>query len=211
MKTAVIIGSTGLVGKELVDLLINDHRYSKLVLLVRSAFNHSNPKVQVQQFDFDKPDASLVVGDELFCCLGTTIKKAGSKDNFVKVDYDYVTSISKIALHNGIKKIAVVSAMGANQHSSVFYNQTKGKMEVALKNIGFDVCVIVRPSLLLGNRTEFRFGEQIGKYAMLAFSFLIPLKYKAINAHQVAKAMIVKLNSAITGFTVVENDDLLSV
>ena len=146
----------------------------------------------------------------MFCCLGTTIKTAGSKEAFRKVDLDYVVNVAKAAKENGVNHFAVVSAMGADKNSNIFYNKTKGEMEDAIKTIGFNSTYIIRPSLLLGDRKEFRFGELLGKFIMITLSFLIPKKYRAIYDVQVALAMIHFMNQAENGFFVKENDELLN-
>ena len=211
MKTAIIIGATGLIGTELTKQLLKDSRYSVILLLGRNKTVLDHPKLKHVALDFDHPDASMIKGDELFCCLGTTIKTAGSKEVFYKVDHDYVVNTATLARHNGIARIAVVSAMGADSNSSVFYTKTKGDMELAVSALAFEACYIVRPSMLLGNRKEFRLGETIGKWIMIPFSFLIPKKYKAIKDSQVAKSMIHFMNSSLKGNHFIENDTMLNL
>lgn len=209
MKTAIVIGATGLIGKALTAELINSDTYANIVLLVRKTSGVQHPKIKELVFNYDQPDASLLKGDDLFCCLGTTIKTAGSQEAFKKVDLDYVISIAKLARQNGIAQIAVVSAMGANPTSGIFYNRVKGQMEEQLKTLGFNACFVFRPSMLLGKRQEFRLGERIGKVMMKLFAVCIPKKYKAIHDYQVARAMIESLNSKSTGFHIIENDRML--
>lgn len=209
MKTAIIVGATGLIGKELCRQLLADERYEKVKLLVRKHQELTHPKIEELIIDFNALDALSIIGDELYCCLGTTIKTAGSKEAFYKVDYEYVVQVSKQALKAGVKKLVVVSAMGADKKSSVFYNKVKGEMEEAISQLDFENTIIVRPSMLLGNRSEFRLGELIGKKVMRALSFLIPAKYKAIHDYQVAKAMILQANTNLKQFVIVENQDML--
>lgn len=209
MKTAIIVGATGLVGKELCKQLLADERYDKVKLLVRKSQTVTHPKIEEVIIDFNDLKALNITGDELYCCLGTTIKTAGSKEAFYKVDFEYVVQIAKKALNGGVKQVVVVSAMGANKNSSVFYNKVKGEMEEAVSQLGFQTCVIVRPSMLLGNRTEFRLAELIGKKVMTVLSFLIPAKYKAIHDYQVANAMIYNCNNSQQGLLIVENQDML--
>lgn len=211
MKKAIIIGASGLIGKALTTELLNDIRYSEIILLVRKPLELSHQKLKQVVFNFEAPDSSVLNADELFCCLGTTIKTAGSKEAFYKVDYHYVVNTAKAARANGVKKMEVISSMGADKNSSIFYSKVKGEMEDALSALGFDELVIVHPSLLLGNRTEFRLGETISKWLMIGLAFLIPKKYKAIKDTQVAKAMIHYMNLNITGKVVIENDALLDV
>jgi uncharacterized protein YbjT (DUF2867 family) len=210
MKTAIVLGATGLIGKKVTEYLLKDDAYSTVIILVRKTLNINHPKLKQHIFNYDEIDNTLLKGDDLFCCLGTTIKTAGSKDAFRKVDLDYVVNVAKAAKENGINHFAVVSSMGADKHSNIFYNKTKGEMEEAIKSIGFDSTYIIRPSLLLGNRKEFRVGELIVKFFMISLSFLIPKKYRAIYDVQVALAMIHFMNQTERGFFVKENDELLN-
>lgn len=208
-KTALIIGASGLIGKQLVQQLLEDDRYEKVTALVRKPLDIRHEKLDQTRYDFDWPNADLAIGDELFCCLGTTIKKAGSQAAFRKVDYDCIVETAKIALGNGTKKIAVVSSIGADKDSSIFYNKVKGETEEALRKLNYDACYILRPSLLMGAREELRMGELVGKLFMTAFSFAVPKKYKGIEGKQVAKAMIGVMHSDRTGFQILESDELL--
>ena len=208
MKTALVIGATGLIGRQLVELLLADSRYITVIALARKPLTLKHSKLKNIQFDFDNPDELRVQGDELFCCLGTTIKKAGSQQAFYKVDYEYTLLSAQLAYKNGTKRITLVSSMGADKNARIFYNRTKGAIEEAIAAIGFEATFIVRPSLLLGSRTEFRLGEVIAKTLMKVFDFAIPRKYRAIDAAQVARAMIVLMNSGKRGLNVIESDGL---
>jgi len=210
MKTAIVLGATGLIGKKVTEHLLKNDSYSTVIILVRKPLNINHPKLKQHIFNYDAIDKTLLKGNDLFCCLGTTIKTAGSKEAFRKVDLDYVVNVAKAAKENGINHFAVVSAMGANKNSTVFYNQIKGEMEEAIKSIGFDSTYVIRPSLLLGDRKEFRFGELIGKFFMITLSFLIPKKYRAIYDVQVALSTIHFMNQNERGFFVKENDELLN-
>jgi uncharacterized protein YbjT (DUF2867 family) len=210
MKTAIVLGATGLIGKKVTEHLLKNEAYSTVIILVRKPLNINHPKLKQHIFNYDAIDKTLLKGDDLFCCLGTTIKTAGSKEAFRKVDLDYVVNVAKASKGNGINHFAVVSAMGANKNSTVFYNQIKGEMEESIKAIGFNSTYIIRPSLLLGDRKEFRFGELIGKFFMITLSFLIPKKYRAIYDVQVAIAMIHFMSHTEHGFFIKENDELLN-
>jgi len=210
MKTAIVLGATGLIGKKVTEHLLKNDNYSTVIILVRKPLNINHPKLKQHIFNYDAIDNTLLKGDDLFCCLGTTIKTAGSKEAFRKVDLDYVVNVAKASKVNGINHFAVISAMGANKNSTVFYNQIKGEMEESIKAVGFNSTYIIRPSLLLGDRKEFRFGELIGKFFMITLSFLIPKKYRAIYDVQVAFAMIHFMNQTERGFFVKENDELLN-
>lgn len=210
MKRALVVGGTGLIGQALIELLLTDERYT-VIALIRKPLAIIHKRLIQVTFNFDSPDSTLVAADEIFCCLGTTIKVAGSKPAFYKVDFEYVLSIAQIGFSNGAKKFALVSSMGANQQSGIFYNHTKGAIEEAVSRIGYESIFILRPSILLGQRTTFRLGEMIGKVLMTSFDFLIPKKYKAIHARQVARAMIATMNSNKTGLHVLESDEIASI
>ncbi|MGB3947384.1 MAG: NAD(P)H-binding protein [Bacteroidia bacterium] len=195
-KTAIIIGATGLIGNELLNLLLNDSEFEKVKIFVRKSQSITNSKLEQHIVNFDSIEnfSSLITGDVCYCCLGTTINTAGSKEAFTKVDYTYPTEFAKIAKNNGIANFLLISSIGANKNSSNFYLKVKGDTEYALEQLNFKHLALLRPSMLLGKRTEFRLGESIGKIAMKLFSFAFigSLKaYKAIEATTVAKAMIV--------------------
>lgn len=208
MKTATIIGATGLVGSILTDELLKDNRYEKVRILVRKKTEKQHQKLEQIIFDFNAPDSTLIFGDEVYCCLGTTIKNAGTNEAFRKVDFDYPLAIAKIAKTNGVKQFSVVSSMGANSNSKIFYSKVKGEIEEALKKIGFESLIIVRPSMLLGDRAEFRLGERIGKVCMYLFSIFIPKKFKAVSATKVAKTMILASNKGNKGIECIESNEI---
>lgn len=208
MKTALIYGATGLVGKMLTGLLLNHPAYSRIKLLVRRKMDLSHEKLEQVIFDFNHPDHSVLYADEVYCSLGTTIKTAGSQQAFFQVDHDYVINIAQIARANGVEKFSFVSSMGADKNSSIFYNKTKGQTEDDLARMEFPTLFIVRPSLLLGDRSEKRLGEQVAKWIMVRLPFLIPNKYKPIEARQVAYAMIQLMISNKTGLHILESEDL---
>jgi uncharacterized protein YbjT (DUF2867 family) len=192
LKTALLAGSTGLVGSELLKQLDDSSRYSKIICLVRKDSPPAVGKVQYLQVDFDNLEshAKELAADDVFCCLGTTMKKAGSKGAFRTVDYHYPVQLAKICKANGARQFLMVSALGANHNSSIFYNKVKGEAEDAISSVGYRSVHLLRPSLLLGPRKETRFGEDAAKIFFKIFSFLVPKKYKGIEAATVARAMI---------------------
>ena len=210
MKKALVVGGTGLVGKQLIELLLADDRYT-VVALVRKPLPIINKKLTTILFDFDNPVKTLVVADEIFCCLGTTIKTAGSKPAFYKVDYEYVLMIARAGYDNGVRKFALVSSMGANKYSGIFYNKTKGAIEEAVTSTGYENIFIFRPSILLGKRSEFRLGEMVGKFLMTSLAFALPKKYQPIEARQVAAAMVSSMNSGKTGLHILESDSIAAI
>jgi uncharacterized protein YbjT (DUF2867 family) len=215
-KTAIVIGASGLVGSEIVKQLLVDEDYSKVKLFLRKEIPFSNSKLQQYIIDFNKLDASsdLINGDVVFCCMGTTIKVAGSQDAFMKVDYTYVLNFAQLAKRNGIDKFIVVSSLGADKNSANFYLKVKGDVENDLTRLKFKNLIIVRPSMLLGDRKEFRLGELIGKKIMIGLAFLFVgklKKYKAIEASTVAKAMLMLSKNELSDVAIFENARLLDL
>ncbi|MEO6732359.1 MAG: oxidoreductase [Ferruginibacter sp.] len=205
MKKALVAGATGLIGKQLIELLLADTRYT-VTALVRNPMPIIHPNLKQVVYDFSHPDKKAIAADEIFCCLGTTIKVAGSKAAFYKVDHDYVLHFAQAGYSNGAKKFALVSSMGANKKSAIFYSKTKGLIEEAVSRIGYESVFIYRPSMLLGQRPDYQAGETVWKFLMKIFDFIIPKKYKAIQARQVAKAMISNMNSDKKGMHILESD-----
>ncbi len=213
MRTALVIGVTGLVGTVLLEQLIADPNYEKIMVLARKPIHTQSPKLQAHVIDFEQISQykDLIKADDLFCCLGTTKAQAGSNEAFYKVDFTYVHEIGKIAAANQTKQFILVSSMGADSNSMIFYSKTKGEIEKALAKLPFQALHIVRPSLLLGERTGNRMGENLGKMFDKYLGFLIPLRYKGIHATQVAKAMRQIAISQKTGVSVYESDFLAKV
>ncbi|GAB4010444.1 oxidoreductase [Spirosoma migulaei] len=207
-KTALVLGATGLIGELLTHRLVDSPFYNNVKVLVRKSLSWQHPRLQEVQFDFDHPNGLLTQADDIFCCLGTTIKKAGSKEAFRQVDYHYPIDIARLSLANGAKQFAIVTAMGANEDSSIFYNRVKGEVERDLTALNYPTLLIFRPSLLLGNRSENRLGERIASGAMRLFSPLIPAKYKGIKADKVAKSMLETMQQGLIGKHVFESDVL---
>jgi len=189
MRTAFIAGASGLVGSELLSLLLSGDRYQKVYAITRKPLGEHPNLVQLGGDMADPKSYSDVQADDVFCCLGTTIAVAGSKENFRKVDYVFPTVIAKSLLTNGASQYLLVSALGANKSSSIFYNRVKGEVEETISQSGYDNVHIFRPSLLIGERIEKRTGEDAAKVFYKIFGFLIPRKYKGIEAGRVARAM----------------------
>lgn len=208
LKTALVVGATGLIGDILTHRLVESASYDRIFVLTRRPLPWQHPRLQEVPFNFDQPNGLLVRADHLYCCLGTTMKKAGSKEAFRKVDYQYPLDVARLGRENGASQFAIVTAMGANTQSSIFYNQVKGEVERDLSALNFPTLLIFRPSLLLGNRRENRLGEQIGEGFMRLFAPLIPAKYKAIEAAKVANAMLTTMQQGLTGKHIFESDAL---
>lgn len=190
MPTAIIIGATGLVGKSLLTLCTNDNFFKKIIIITRKPSQVSNPKIEeIICPDFSKLNTlEFSIKDSLyaFCCLGTTKKKAGSRNAFKLVDLDYVLDFANICQRLQAKHFSVISAIGASPYSLSFYSRIKGQMEKCVSKIPLPSISIMRPSLLLGIRNEKRFAEDIGQ--KLPLSFLGP--WRPIKAIDVAKAML---------------------
>lgn len=192
MRTALLAGSTGLIGTQLLKILLESDRYDVVKAKTRSQLDITHPKLVVIKVDYARLDdyRSDLKADDVFCCLGTTMAKAKTKKKFREIDFLYPLSLAKIAKEVGAKQFMLVSALGADKRSSVFYNQIKGELEEAIKPLDFEALHIFRPSLLLGLREEKRPGEDAAKFVYKIFWFLIPDKYKAIEAVKVAQAML---------------------
>jgi uncharacterized protein YbjT (DUF2867 family) len=215
-KTAIILGASGLVGNEVLIQLIADTDFEKIKLFVRKPLSINHPRLEQHIVNFDDVESfkHLIAGHVLFCCLGTTIKTAGSQEAFKKVDHHYPLAFAKIAKQNGVKKYLIISSIGAEKNSSSFYLRTKGEIEFDLSNLNFESLIIVRPSMLLGNRNGFRLGESIGKMVMKAISFLFIgnlKRYKAIEARDVAKAMVKISKTNTLGITIAQSDKLMEI
>lgn len=186
---ALVAGGSGLVGGHLVDLLLNDARYEQVIVVGRTPLNRQHPKLENRQVDFLKLEETDLQADHFFCCLGTTIRKAGSQEKFKQVDHDYPLALAKKAQAVHAAAFLIVTALGADRNSGIFYNRIKGEVEVDIAALQIPSLHIFQPSMLLGDRKEERTGESAGKFAMKLLDFLIPLKYKAIESRKVARAM----------------------
>jgi uncharacterized protein YbjT (DUF2867 family) len=191
MAVALIAGTTGLVGSLLLEELLISDAYDQVIALSRKPLARSHPKLVNRVVDFDNlaAHAPELKADDVFCCLGTTIRQAGSQEAFRKVDHDYPLVLARITKQQGARQFLLVTAMGSDKSSSIFYNRVKGEVEEAIGQVGFEAYHIFQPSMLLGERTEQRAGESVGKKVMVALDFLIPKKYKAIEAVRVARGM----------------------
>ena len=191
-RTALLIGATGLTGGLLLPLLLASNAYSSITIYVRRTTGIKHVKLKELVVDFDTLDTA-VEADDVFCCLGTTIKIAKTKKAFEKVDLHYRLKIAAIQQKAGSKQFLVVSAMGANAGSSIFYSRIKGLMEDGLKAIGFNALYIFRPSFIVGDRKEERHSEKIG---ISIFKFIAPLligplkNYKPVKAADIAASML---------------------
>ena len=202
MKTAIVIGATGLVGSNITSQLLDDVRYEKVKVFVRRSLKINNPKLEEHLINFDNIDVwkEYITGDELYSALGTTIKKAGSKEAQYKIDFTYQYVVAKAAVQNGVKKYLLVSSAGANYKSSNFYLRMKGSLDEKVQQLDFGHICIFKPSYLDGVRSEKRLGEAIGIKIAGTIIQIIPAlkKYRPIEASRVAEAMIKSANQNIS-------------
>ena len=211
-RKALIVGATGLVGGFCLQALCDNPNYSEVTALVRKPIlkTHRKLKVITSSFENLQNDLSDIQAHDVYCCLGTTIKKAESQEAFKKIDHTLVVSVAELMRKQGSEQFVIISAMGADSKSKVFYNRTKGEMEEDLKGVGYPCLRIIRPSLLLGQREEFRLAEKIGIIlAPIIKPFLIGSlkKYSPIDAKAVARFMVNSaLESPVSGVYVYESD-----
>lgn len=210
---ASVVGATGLVGSAVVSQLCSDADFKQVHVLTRRALTDAhlaqNPKLVQHVIDFNRlKNVSWPSADILFCCLGTTIKTAGSTEAFRLVDFDYVVGSAQCARHAGTSGLMVVSALGADAKSKVFYNRTKGEMEAQVATLGFDSVVIVRPSLLEGARAELRIGERLALAASKIIAPVLPARFRPVQSQSVARAMIATAKKQIPGVTIIESEQI---
>lgn len=215
-KIAVVIGATGLVGKQLVAQLLEHPSFTTVTVLTRRPLGIQNPKLKEHIIDFDNLSEyqKNISGDVLFSCMGTTIKKAKTKENQYKIDFTYQYETAKIAANNGVSNYVLVSSTGANSKSRAFYSRIKGELENAVTPLPFQKIRILRPSILLGNREESRLGEKMGMIVLGFFTAIIPplRKWRGISGTEVARAMIASsLDSSTEKVTVSELDEIFEI
>jgi len=210
--TATLVGATGLIGRYLLEELLNDPYFDTVRILIRRPLDITHSKLEKKIVDFNDSDSLLVAlsnSDVLFCAIGSTMKKVkGDKEAYRKIDFDIPVKLARFCKMTGYEKFILVSSAGANSKSRNFYQRLKGETDNAVKEFGPKTIHIMRPSLLLGERKEFRFGENIGKAVMTSLSFLIPEKYKAIQGKDVAKVMLALAKKKEEGVFVHENREI---
>lgn len=216
-KTAVIVGATGFIGDQLLQLLLQDNLFETVRVLVRRPLTITHPKLDVQIVDFNHPDditLKMGKGDVIFCCVGTTQSKVkGDKNAYRKVDYDIPINTARAGITNGFSHYQLVSAVGASTASGNFYLQLKGSVEEDLAAFPYQSMDVFRPSLLMGQRKEFRLMEKImqGIMPVIALLFIGPLrKYKPIHGKKVAQAMLGAAKDPKPGIHVHQFDEIMA-
>ena len=208
-KTALIVGSSGLVGRELLNRCLKSEVYEKVVTPVRAPLSIQNKKHVELIIDFEMPPwDDLFPVDHVYCCLGTTIKKAGSKNNFRKVDHDFPLAFAGAAKKWKAEQFSVITSAGVSANSKIFYNRVKGELQSNLKALNLKGTLIFQPSLLLGDRNEFRLGELVFSEFAKILSWLTPSSIRAIDYKKVAKSMLEKTISAKEGYKIISNKEM---
>jgi uncharacterized protein YbjT (DUF2867 family) len=212
-RSALVLGATGLVGGHCVELLLADPAYARVAVLVRRPLGRAHPKLAEHVAELERMEErpELFAVDDVFCCLGTTIRKAGSQEAFRRVDVEYPARAARLAASQGARHFLLVTAVGADAGSRVFYNRSKGEAEAAVSAAGVPGVAIARPSLILGDRAERRPAEALAQRVMgsLGFLFAGPLRrYRAIRGEAVARALVRLAKEGVAGVRVVENEEL---
>ncbi|MFZ9956523.1 MAG: NAD(P)H-binding protein [Flavobacteriales bacterium] len=214
MKTAIILGSSGLVGTALLQQLIKDDSYSNIKILVRKPSEIKHSKIEEIIVDFKNIESykQLVVGDILFSCMGTTLQNAKSKATQYEVDFTYQFQTAKAAAENGVKEYVLISSIGASAKSNNFYLRMKGELEEAVRSLPFKQINIMRPGPLGGNRKEFRLGEALS-FPILKFFNALGLfkKYRIIDVEIVAKAMINSTKQNQNKWNIYESNEMFTM
>jgi uncharacterized protein YbjT (DUF2867 family) len=213
-RVAVVAGATGLVGRELVDALLADSAVGAVHALVREHNAELGKRNGITQHvvDYRQPIVGLPQADDAFCCLGTTIKAAGSREAFRAVDFDAALAFARAARECGATRLGLVSALGADASSPVFYNRVKGELEQAVKTLGFDAVLLARPSLLLGDRAALgqptRHGERIAAALTAPLGWLMPRSVRPIAARTVALGLLRAVQQCDRGVYTVPSHEL---
>ena len=212
---ALVAGATGLVGGYCLSELLASASYARATALVRRPLDLRSPKLDVRVVDFTAlGSVGSVTADHAYCCLGTTLRQAGSREAFRAVDFGHVVTFARLARTAGVTRFAAVSSLGADRQSRVFYSRVKGEAEDALAALGFEGLVILRPSLLLGPRRERRRGERVRAVLAGAIRPLLvgpARRYRAVHAATVARAMVCVTLGGASGLRVVESDEIARV
>lgn len=205
-RSVLVVGATGLVGAEIVRQLAADETVGSIVVLARRIPEGLPSRVEAHAVDFDALErhASLFAVDQVFCALGTTIRKAGSQAAFRRVDFEYPLTAARLGQKHGARHFLLVSALGANSESGIFYNRVKGELEDQLRSLGYRAVTIARPSLLMGARKEFRLLERIG----MLIGELVPGRYRPVKAEAVARSLVTAARIDAPGLHIIESEEI---
>ncbi|KVW16013.1 NAD-dependent dehydratase [Burkholderia cepacia] len=204
----LLVGATGLVGRHVLEVALADARVDQVIVLARRPLS-PHPKMRAIEVDFDHlPDAADWHADAVICTLGTTMRAAGSKAAFRRVDHDYPLAVARLAHRHGTPAYVLNSALGADPASSIFYNRVKGEVEQALAGVGFASLTYVRPGLIGGSRDEFRLGERLMVFALNAARPVLPAKWRVNPASRIARALLDAAIDARPGVQVIASDRL---
>lgn len=213
-KSVLLAGATGLVGRECLRLLLPDTAFDRVVAVVRRPLSPDvrSPKLETHVIDFDQLNEhdDLFAVDAIICALGTTIRQAGSRTRFRKVDYEYPLAFAKMGLAKGCEHFLLVSSLGANAASRIFYNRVKGELEDALRGLGYARVTIVRPSLLLGPRAPMRLGEEVAKRVTRWLGPMVPRAYRPVEARAVAATLVREARQTSPGMQIIESSQITS-
>jgi len=210
-RTALLAGATGLVGRALLSVLLASRHYGSVHVLLRRAPSDlkASARLKIHEVDFARLPAEFPTVDDVFIALGTTIKVAGSEAAFRQVDFDFVLNTARAAKAAGATRLAVVSALGADPTSRIFYSRVKGEMEIAILQVGYDLVVIAQPSMLLGDRTAFgqppRSSEVWAARLFAPFGWMMPRSLRPIQARAVASALLAAILDAEPGVRVLKS------
>lgn len=210
-KTAIVIGASGLVGQQLVNQLLIHQEFEKVKIFVRRKIGLSHPKLDELVIDFDQPETwkDQIKGDVAFSTMGTTIKKAGTKENQYRIDFTYQYEFALHAAENGVPVFVLVSSLGANPKSAVFYSRMKGELDDAVSRLPFQKTLIFRPSILDGNRQEKRAGEKIGLVISRFLTRFILKKYQPTPVDTLAQKMIESALDTKYGFRIISGSEIV--
>lgn len=206
-RSALILGATGLVGAECLRQFAASNHFARVIALTRRPLSQTPPRGERHVVDFERLEdaAPSFRVSHIVCALGTTIKKAGTQEAFRRVDHDYPLAAARLGLREGARHFLLVSALGASARSRIFYSRVKGEVEDAIRALSYRSVTIVRPSLLLGERGEFRLGEAIGK----VFAGVIPGRYRPVHARDVAASLLAAAIEDRPGVRVIESEEIV--
>ena len=207
---ALVIGATGAVGKDLVEQLLKDDSFERVDVFVRREMPLLSSKLVSHVVDFDHPEiwVELLTGDVLFSCLGTTIKAAGSQDAQWKVDYTYQYDAARAARANGVRQYILVSSVGADAKSKIFYSRMKGQLDEDVEKLGFPGCFILRPPSLIRKGSD-RFGEKVGVVVLKALNAIgLMRSWTPMPTEEVAAAMVRLAKSGKTGHSIITSQEI---